>query len=102
MVRIGASPTPAAAAAPAALPKVSFTKVEDDAFSGLTGVADSQARSYGYNDGSSFRLPEHYIRYIEPLESELAVQVEYDMDEQGMARKREYGTPLWKPRQGFV
>ena len=53
------------------------------------------------NDFSSFARPENYIRYIgrcipnnapniisfdsfiEPLESELAVQVEYDMDEQG-------------------
>lgn len=30
-----------------------------------------------------FHLPDHYIRYIEPIESELAAQVEYDMDEQG-------------------
>lgn len=29
-------------------------------------------------------MPDHYIRYIEPIESELATQVEYDMDEQGM------------------
>jgi hypothetical protein len=52
------------------------------------------------NDFSEFQRPEHYIRYIgalksipelsylvilflEPLEHELAVQVEYDMDEQG-------------------
>ena len=52
------------------------------------------------NDGSEFQRPEHYIRYSgmqvigwsvrnlthvfeEPLERELAVQVEYDMDEQG-------------------
>lgn len=27
-------------------------------------------------------MPSHYIRYIEPIESELALQVEYDMDEQ--------------------
>jgi len=39
-------------------------------------------RSFGYNDFSEFKRPEHYIRYIEPLESELAEQVEYDMDEQ--------------------
>lgn len=31
-----------------------------------------------------FAVPEHYIRYIEPIESELATQVEYDMDEQGL------------------
>lgn len=30
-----------------------------------------------------FHLPDHYIRYIEPIESELSAQVEYDMDEQG-------------------
>lgn len=60
----------------------------------LTRLAD--------NDFSDFERPEHYIRHIgsqllyalpnysdvricitEPLESELAVQVEYDMDEQG-------------------
>jgi len=52
------------------------------------------------NDGSEFQRPDHYIRYSgmdlvyrdvldltnlfpEPLEKELAVQVEYDMDEQG-------------------
>lgn len=64
------------------MPKVSFTRVEDDTFSGVGSVADAQARSYGYNDGSAFKLPDQYIRYIEPLESELAVQVEYDMDEQ--------------------
>ncbi|KAI0339583.1 hypothetical protein BDW22DRAFT_1454969 [Trametopsis cervina] len=64
------------------LPKVSFTKVHDEFWSQPAGVADLQARSYGYNDGSNFRRPEHYIRYIEPLESDLAQQVEYDMDEQ--------------------
>ncbi|THH27211.1 hypothetical protein EUX98_g6973 [Antrodiella citrinella] len=34
---------------------------------------------------AEFQRPDHYIRYIEPLESELAVQVEYDMDEQDQA-----------------
>ncbi|KAL6297851.1 PHD-zinc-finger like domain-containing protein [Sparassis latifolia] len=71
-----------ASPAPAPLPKVSFVKVQDDTTNQPTGVHDQQARSYGYNDFSDFRRPEHYIRYIEPLESELAVQVEYDMDEQ--------------------
>jgi hypothetical protein len=32
---------------------------------------------------TDFERPEHYIRHIEPIESELATQVEYDMDEQG-------------------
>ena len=30
-------------------------------------------------------LPSCYIRYVEPLESELKNQVEYDMDEQDLA-----------------
>lgn len=64
------------------------------------GVHDAQARSFGcafillvsqihiylfplVNDMEDFHLPDHYIRYIEPIESELAAQVEYDMDEQG-------------------
>ncbi|KAI0091425.1 hypothetical protein BDY19DRAFT_930368 [Irpex rosettiformis] len=67
---------------PNSLPKVSFTKVTDEYSSQPAGVADLQARSYGYNDGSNFRKPEYYIRYIEPLESDLAQQVEYDMDDQ--------------------
>ncbi|EPQ56227.1 hypothetical protein GLOTRDRAFT_105199 [Gloeophyllum trabeum ATCC 11539] len=66
---------------PPPLPKPSFVKVDEDSTQ-PTGVHDQQARSYGYNDFSDFKRPEHYIRHIEPLESELAVQVEYDMDEQ--------------------
>ncbi|KAJ3538799.1 hypothetical protein NM688_g6469 [Phlebia brevispora] len=76
MARGGASP------APPALPVVSFTKAEDEFSSKRLSVPEQPIRSYGYNDGSNFQRPEHYIRYIEPLESELAVQVEYDMDEQ--------------------
>ncbi|KAG6335068.1 hypothetical protein ID866_4028 [Astraeus odoratus] len=64
------------------LPKVSFTIVEDDVSTQPAGVHDLQARSYGYNDFSEFQKPDHYIRYIEPLERDLAIQVEYDMDEQ--------------------
>ncbi|PSR93891.1 hypothetical protein PHLCEN_2v4584 [Hermanssonia centrifuga] len=76
MARGGTSPTPTL------LPKVSFTRVQDELSTQPSGVHDQSSRSYGYNDGSDFRRPEHYIRYIEPLESELAIQVEYDMDEQ--------------------
>lgn len=65
-----------------ALPKVSFEKIQDEVSTQPGGVHDLQARSYGYNDFSEFRRPDHYIRHIEPLESELAKQVEYDMDEQ--------------------
>ncbi|EGN97037.1 hypothetical protein SERLA73DRAFT_58213 [Serpula lacrymans var. lacrymans S7.3] len=64
------------------LPKVSFVVVQNDGSTQPAGIHDLQARSYGYNDFSEFQKPEHYIRYIEPLESELAIQVEYDMDEQ--------------------
>ncbi|KAH7914590.1 PHD-zinc-finger like domain-containing protein [Hygrophoropsis aurantiaca] len=64
------------------LPKVSFVVVQNDDAGQPAGVHDLQARSYGYNDFSEFQKPEHYIRYIEPLEKDLAIQVEYDMDEQ--------------------
>ncbi|KAK4684246.1 NuA3 HAT complex component NTO1, partial [Tremellales sp. Uapishka_1] len=83
------------------IPKVSFRVVDDDKTLLVpAGVHSEQSRSYGYNDFSDFTRPEHYIRYIgelvlltsssqvsssgvaEPIESELAVQVEYDMDEQ--------------------
>ncbi|KAG8221082.1 hypothetical protein J3R82DRAFT_2599 [Butyriboletus roseoflavus] len=66
----------------APLPKVSFVLVQDDDSAQPAGVHDQQARSYGYNDFSEFQRPDHYIRYIEPLEKDLAIQVEYDMDEQ--------------------
>ncbi|KAI0294314.1 hypothetical protein B0F90DRAFT_1757461 [Multifurca ochricompacta] len=71
-----------ASPAPISLPKVSFVKVVGEGSTARSGVHDNQQRSYGYNDFSLFERPQHYIRYIEPLEAELAVQVEYDMDEQ--------------------
>nr|XP_019009832.1 NuA3 HAT complex component NTO1 [Kwoniella pini CBS 10737]OCF48613.1 NuA3 HAT complex component NTO1 [Kwoniella pini CBS 10737] len=65
------------------LPKVSFRVIDEDpSLLAPAGVQSEQSRSYGYNDFSDFTRSEHYIRYIEPIESELAVQVEYDMDEQ--------------------
>lgn len=65
------------------IPTVSFRVVTDDPSLLMpAGVHSEQARTYGYNDFSDFERPEHYIRYIEPIESELAAQVEYDMDEQ--------------------
>lgn len=75
MARGTNTPTPA-------IPKVSFSKVEDSSSPQLCGVHDMQARSYGYNNFDPFQRPDHYIRYIEPLEIDLAKQVEYDMDEQ--------------------
>nr|XP_018259176.1 uncharacterized protein I303_08721 [Kwoniella dejecticola CBS 10117]OBR81334.1 hypothetical protein I303_08721 [Kwoniella dejecticola CBS 10117] len=85
------------------LPKVSFRVVDDDlSMSAPAGVQSEQSRSYGYNDFSDFTRSEHYIRYIEPIESELAVQVEYDMDEQDQEwldainaeRKKEQSGPI--------
>ncbi|KAJ1024156.1 hypothetical protein NDA16_002995 [Ustilago loliicola] len=67
------------------LPKVSFRKVPPDEallFSIAPGIIDPHALPFGYNDGSEFDKPDHYIRYVEPIESELKKQVEYDMDEQ--------------------
>lgn len=69
-------------AAQVLLPKVSFVIVQDDDINQPAGVHDLQARSYGYNDFTEFLRPDHYIRYIEPLEKDLAIQVEYDMDDQ--------------------
>ncbi|KAJ8483195.1 hypothetical protein ONZ51_g4868 [Trametes cubensis] len=82
----------AASPAPNALPKVSFVKVTDEITQQPPGVHDHVAKSYGYNDfNDEFVLPEeHYIRYIEPLESDLATQVEYDMDEQGLRFYQEW------------
>ncbi|KZP01472.1 hypothetical protein CALVIDRAFT_491979 [Calocera viscosa TUFC12733] len=67
---------------PLDLPRASFRKIEDEASTKPLGVHDLQARSYGYNNFDDWERPDYYIRYIEPIESELAVQVEYDMDEQ--------------------
>ncbi|KAF9512649.1 hypothetical protein BS47DRAFT_1330128 [Hydnum rufescens UP504] len=64
------------------LPKVSFRKVDSDVPTRPIGINDAQARSFGYNDTDYFTMPDHYIRHIEPIEAELAHQVEYDMDEQ--------------------
>lgn len=68
------------------LPKVSFRKIPTNEAEQLlvpAGVQDQQHISFGFNDGSDFEKPEHYLRYVEPIDSELNRQVEYDMDEQG-------------------
>ncbi|KAJ7746737.1 bromodomain-containing protein [Mycena maculata] len=62
-----------------ALPKPSFTKIEDEP--GFPAFSD-QIRSFGYHNPTDFELPSQYIRHIEPLEIDLERQVEYDMDEQ--------------------
>ncbi|SPO37677.1 related to Peregrin (Bromodomain and PHD finger-containing protein 1) [Pseudozyma flocculosa] len=67
------------------LPKVSFRRIpaqEAIALAAPAGVVDQQNVDFGFNDGSPFERPEHYLRYVEPIETELKHQVEYDMDEQ--------------------
>ncbi|KAK0541003.1 hypothetical protein OC842_000209 [Tilletia horrida] len=67
------------------LPKVSFRKIpasEALELSVPAGVHERQNIDYGFNNGSEFVRPEHYMRHIEPAEAELKNRVEYDMDEQ--------------------
>ncbi|PWN18131.1 hypothetical protein BCV69DRAFT_253233, partial [Microstroma glucosiphilum] len=67
------------------LPKVSFRKIPEQEAQVLllpSGVNDQQNVNYGFNDGSPFEKPEHYMRFVEPIEADLKKQVEYDMDEQ--------------------
>ncbi|KAG8717536.1 nuA3 HAT complex component nto1 [Ceratobasidium sp. 394] len=64
------------------VPKVSFRKISPTGKE-YDGVDDKIAQHYGYNEVEvAFERPEHYIRYVEPMESELFTLVEYDMDEQ--------------------
>ncbi|EST07327.1 Bromodomain protein [Kalmanozyma brasiliensis GHG001] len=67
------------------LPKVSFRKVPPDEaliFHIPPGIIEPHALPFGYNDSSNYDKPDHYIRYLEPIEGDLKKQVEYDMDEQ--------------------
>ncbi|CAO1622949.1 unnamed protein product [Sympodiomycopsis kandeliae] len=67
------------------LPKVSFRRISDEeaaAFSQQAGAIDQQLINFGFNDGSPFTQPDHYMRFVEPIEADLKKQVEYDMDEQ--------------------
>ncbi|KAK0193615.1 PHD-zinc-finger like domain-containing protein [Armillaria mellea] len=66
---------------PLALPVAEFEKVEESSKVN-NGVHDNQMKAYGFNDLSNYQRPDHYVRHIEPLELDLATQVEYDMDEQ--------------------
>lgn len=78
---------------PGDLPEVSFRVVDEDndeptAFDRRTKADKAQLpaqllESFGYNVlEEDFKLDDHYIRHVEPIEVELANQVEYDMDEQ--------------------
>ncbi|KAG7527546.1 hypothetical protein FFLO_06827 [Filobasidium floriforme] len=73
------------------IPQVSFRIVPFDEdtvwerrYKKQANLNRTQLEGYGYNSRSTkpWSLPKHYMRYIEPIESELANQVEYDMDEQ--------------------
>ncbi|KAF7794968.1 hypothetical protein EIP86_006111 [Pleurotus ostreatoroseus] len=89
MARGGASPVPSA------LPVVSFTKIDDEFSSKRISIPEQSIRAYGFFKGQIITLVTlvctrralscelNMLKSItEPLESELAVQVEYDMDEQ--------------------
>lgn len=68
------------------LPKVSFRKIPEEEANQLlipAGTQNAAHITFGFNDGCEFERPEHYLRHVEPIESELNQQVEYDMDEQG-------------------
>jgi hypothetical protein len=78
---------------PGDLPEVSFRVVDEDeeeptAFDRRTKADKTQLplpllEAFGYNvSEEDFKLDDHYIRHVEPIEVELANQVEYDMDEQ--------------------
>ncbi|KAF9528917.1 hypothetical protein CPB83DRAFT_853421 [Crepidotus variabilis] len=84
------------------LPKVEYELAKDDVFKLPSGVHDNLFRVFGYNDFSGFQRPEYYIRHVEPLESDLAIMVEYDMDEQdqewldalNLERKKQQSDPV--------
>lgn len=85
------------------LPEARFRKIVEDVANSVTlGANAQQMKSYGFHDSTVFKRPEQYVRYIEPLESELAVQVEYDMDEQDQAWLELVNTERKVKAQGVV
>ncbi|CAE6457053.1 unnamed protein product [Rhizoctonia solani] len=78
------------------VPKVSFRKIQSTGKE-YDGVDDKTAQQYGYNEVNvTFERPEHYIRYVDPVESELLTQVEYDMDEQDEEWLKEINSERYK------
>ncbi|CAE6475902.1 unnamed protein product [Rhizoctonia solani] len=78
------------------VPKVSFRKIQSTGKE-YDGVDDKTAQQYGYNEVNvTFDRPEHYIRYVDPVESELLTQVEYDMDEQDEEWLKEINSERYK------
>ncbi|BGO99461.1 NuA3 HAT complex component NTO1 [Rhodotorula toruloides] len=72
-----------------ALPVVNF-RVVDTSTPAPPDVHNPQLVAFGYNDGQEWDAynviadgePGRYLRWLQPMESDLAKQVEYDMDEQ--------------------
>ncbi|KAF8738987.1 PHD-finger, partial [Rhizoctonia solani] len=78
------------------VPKASFRKIQSTGKE-FDGVDDKLAQQYGYNEVNvTFERPEHYIRYVDPIESELLTQVEYDMDEQDEEWLKEINSERYK------
>ncbi|GAA5981832.1 hypothetical protein JCM10908_004626 [Rhodotorula pacifica] len=92
------------------LPVVKFTVVEAPA-TAPPDVENPQLAGYGYNDGKEWAAYHEavnngdggrYLRWSQPMEADLAKQVEYDMDEQdklwldmvNAERKRESHVPI--------
>ncbi|KDN47075.1 hypothetical protein RSAG8_03852, partial [Rhizoctonia solani AG-8 WAC10335] len=81
---------------PTLTPHVSFRKIQSTGKE-YDGVDDKTAQQYGYNEVNvTFERPEHYIRYVDPVESELLTQVEYDMDEQDEEWLKEINSERYK------
>jgi hypothetical protein len=78
-------------ALPTTLPRVEVWKVQhagdEDREEGLQprdprSLGDGRdSERFGYNDDAPWRQELSYTRWVQPLESELAKQVEYDMDD---------------------
>ncbi|KAH7335459.1 hypothetical protein B0J17DRAFT_670266 [Rhizoctonia solani] len=78
------------------VPKVSYRRIRSTGKE-YDGVDDKMAQQYGYNEVNvTFDRPEHYIRYVDPVESELLTQVEYDMDEQDEEWLKELNSERYK------
>ncbi|KAJ3095036.1 nuA3 HAT complex component nto1, partial [Phlyctochytrium bullatum] len=70
------------------LPTVSFSVLQD------TNRASETEWLVGFKKPHFSRPDAHYVRYVEPIEQQLAERIEYDMDEQGLAGATVYLTTL--------
>jgi hypothetical protein len=76
---------------PTKLPIASFEKVD---LRDSTDDLDQKGNLEQHNSNYFHRPESHYIRYIEPSESELFHTIEYDMDEQGILDRSGLGFVL--------